>query len=50
MLTRERIRKANTDKSAVNKRTEKADFRKSENRASEKTKNCIIKIIEKIRK
>ena len=50
MPAKERIRKADTNKLTVNKKTEKADFRKSENRASEKKENCIIRITEKTEK
>src|SRR5436190_20273454 len=50
MLTREKIRKTDISKSAAKEKTEKADFRKLENRASEETENCIIKMTKRIRK
>ena len=34
----------------MNEKTEKADFEKSENRASEKAENCIIRMTKKIKK
>ena len=50
MSAREEIRKTDTDKLTVNKRTEKANLKKSENKTFRKAENCIIKITEKIRK
>ena len=50
MSAREKIRRADINKSTANKKIEKADFRKSENRAFEKAKNCIIKMTEKTEK
>ena len=34
----------------MNEKTEKADFEKLENRASEKAENCIIRMTKKIKK
>ena len=48
MLARKRIRRTNTNESVMKERTKKADLKESENRASEETKNCIIKMTEKI--
>ena len=50
MLIRKKIRKADIDKSVMNERTEKTDFRKSKNRAFEEAENCIIKMTEKTKK
>ena len=50
MSARRRIRKADTDKSIVNKKTEKADSERLENRAFREAENCIIEITKKIRK
>ena len=50
MLTKEEIRKTDISKLITNKKTEKADFKRLENKAFKKTENCITEIIKKIRK